>query len=148
MAPRGADRPDVPVLPAVVAARFRAERLLGRGGMGSVLLAHDLVWGTPVALKIGAVSNPAAAAGLRHEFRAFARLDHPNVARFYDLVGDQQYAAYSMEYVVGVNLGAHVRGGLPPGRRLDPLGSRAARRRGGPAPRGRAGAPRRGPGPP
>lgn len=118
---RGVPSP-VPELPSVLAGRFVAERLLGRGGMGSVVLARDRVWGTPVALKMASVGTPSASAALRQEFRAFARLDHPNVARFYDLVGDRSACAYSMEFVDGGNLARHVRGELLAGEPLDAAG--------------------------
>ncbi len=35
----------------VVAGRYRVERALGAGGMGSVLAAHDLSMNRPVAIK-------------------------------------------------------------------------------------------------
>ena len=112
----------LPELAPVLGERFVAERLLGRGGMGSVVLARDRVWGTPVALKVASVGTPAASAALRQEFRAFARLDHANVARFYDLVGDRAVCAYSMEFVDGPNLARHVRGELLAGEPLDAAG--------------------------
>jgi serine/threonine protein kinase/formylglycine-generating enzyme required for sulfatase activity len=58
---------------------FRLVRMLGRGGMGTVYLAHDSILDRPVALKI--VTGVSQDSRLRFltEARAIARLHHPNV---------------------------------------------------------------------
>jgi serine/threonine protein kinase/formylglycine-generating enzyme required for sulfatase activity len=62
---------------------FRLVRMLGRGGMGTVYLAHDSILDRPVALKI--VSGVSEDTRLRFliEARAIARLHHPNVVAIY-----------------------------------------------------------------
>ena len=59
--------------------RFRLLKVLGRGGMGTVYRAYDLVEDRAVALK---VPNDSAAA----EFETWSRLDHPSIVRAYELV--------------------------------------------------------------
>jgi eukaryotic-like serine/threonine-protein kinase len=69
-----------------LADRYRLERELGRGGMATVFLAHDLRHDRPVALK---VLLPALAATLGperflREIRLAARLQHPHILTVLD----------------------------------------------------------------
>jgi len=69
-----------------LADRYTLERELGRGGMATVYLAHDLRHDRPVALK---VLHPELAHVLGperfiREIRLAARLDHPNILPVYD----------------------------------------------------------------
>jgi serine/threonine protein kinase len=61
---------------------YRVERLIGRGGMGSVYLARDTRLGRQVALKL-LVSERAADDRFRERFlresRLAASLDHPSI---------------------------------------------------------------------
>ena len=73
-------------LRAALADRYRFERELGRGGMATVYLAHDLRHDRPVALK---VLHPERAATLgperfQREIRAAARLQHPHILSVHD----------------------------------------------------------------
>jgi serine/threonine-protein kinase len=73
-------------LRAALAGRYRFERELGRGGMATVYLFHDLRHDRPVALK---VLHPEQAAGLgperfRREIRVAARLQHPHILAVHD----------------------------------------------------------------
>ena len=73
-------------LTASLADRYRIERELGRGGMATVHLAHDLRHDRDVALK---VLNPDVAQSLGRErfvreIRLAARLNHPHVLPLYD----------------------------------------------------------------
>jgi serine/threonine protein kinase len=66
--------------------RYRILRLLGEGGMGSVLLAEDPVAGRRVALKVmkpDLASRPAARARFAREAHAAAKLHHDNVVPVY-----------------------------------------------------------------
>jgi len=67
-------------IPYILAGKFRFERRIGSGGMGIVYRARDLALGRPVAVKTLPRISPAAAAGLRHEARAAARVAHPSLA--------------------------------------------------------------------
>ena len=71
---------------AALADRYRVERALGRGGMATVYLAHDLRHDRPVALK---VLRPESAASLGpqrflQEIRIAARLQHPHILPVHD----------------------------------------------------------------
>src|SRR5690348_13159756 len=64
--------PDVDV----VGDRYEIQSVLGRGGMGTVYLAHDRTLGRDVALKVhGAGSGNER---LHREALAMAKLAHPN----------------------------------------------------------------------
>jgi len=70
----------------VVAERYRIIRELGRGGMATVYLAHDLKHGREVALKV-VRSELAAALGsgrFLREIEIAARLRHPHIVPLYD----------------------------------------------------------------
>ncbi len=87
--------------------RYRFERQVGRGGMATVYLAHDLTTGQDVALK---VLNPELARTVgedrfKREIRVASRLEHPNILRVLDSgeVGDLLW--FTMPYVQGEDLG-------------------------------------------
>jgi len=68
--------------------RFRLEKLLARGGMGSVWAARDERLDREVALKLLPhilVNEPSAARRFEREARAMARLQHPNVVGIFDV---------------------------------------------------------------
>jgi formylglycine-generating enzyme required for sulfatase activity/serine/threonine protein kinase len=84
--------------------RYRIVRLLGRGGMGAVYLAHDTRLDRRVALKIpyfGPADGPQAVQRFEREARAAANLDHPNLCPVYD-VGEIDGIHYlTMPYIEG-----------------------------------------------
>jgi serine/threonine-protein kinase len=100
-------------------ARYRIDRELGRGGMGIVYKATDLVLDRPVALKVlpdQLRDNPQALRNFIREAKAAAKLNHPNIVTVYD-AGEQDGRTYiAMEYVDGTTLKAIVkqRGPLAP----------------------------------
>jgi serine/threonine protein kinase/formylglycine-generating enzyme required for sulfatase activity len=79
----GGDRPGDAT--GDVIGEYRLLRLLGRGGMGEVYLAHDTVLDRPVAVKfLSAIQTEGGAWDqLLLEARAAARLQHPNVVTIY-----------------------------------------------------------------
>ena len=108
----------------MLAGRYRIVALLGRGGMGEVYRADDLVLEQPVALKFLPESlsdNSDALARFRGEVRIARQVSHPNVCRVYDLgeTGGQYFL--SMEYVDGENLDSLLRriGRLPTDKGLE-----------------------------
>ena len=86
---------------------YRIDRMLGRGGMGVVYLAHDTRLHRPVALKSlppHLFRDPRMHARLKQEARAAAALSHPSIATVYALedIDGQLYIA--SEYVEGRTL--------------------------------------------
>ncbi|MBL3670494.1 serine/threonine protein kinase [Streptomyces sp. M2CJ-2] len=90
----------------LLAARYRLEELLGRGGMGEVWRARDEVLGRPVAVKLllaGGI-DPSAAARFRQEAQTTARLSHPNIVAIYDFGQADDRLYLVMEIVQGHSL--------------------------------------------
>jgi serine/threonine-protein kinase len=92
-----------------LAGRYKIERLLGRGGMGAVYLAHDEVLGELVALKLisaaWASDEKALVDRFKREAAAARKVSSPNVVRIHDLGEARPGLLYlSMEYVPGKTL--------------------------------------------
>jgi len=71
----------------VIAGRFRVEKLLGRGGMGSVYAATQTALSRPVAVKILSAhfaSQPDARARFEREAKVAGALEHPGAVEIYD----------------------------------------------------------------
>ena len=95
-----------PRLTAALAGRYRIERELGRGGMATVYLAHDLKHDRSVALK---VLRPELAAVLGaerflREIAVTARLDHPHILTLIDSGEADGFLFYVVPYVRGESL--------------------------------------------
>jgi len=81
---------------------YRLVRLLGRGTMGEVYLAHDSLLDRPVAVKfMQSAGDPTARAQLFEEARAIARLQHPNVVAIYRVAEVAGHPYLVSEYVRG-----------------------------------------------
>jgi serine/threonine protein kinase len=87
--------------------RYTVERLLGRGGMAAVYLAHDRELDRTVAVKVldeRFAADEEVAGRFRREALTAARLGHPNVVAVYD-TGVEEGAEYIvMEHVEGEGL--------------------------------------------
>lgn len=102
----------------VIAGRYRIRRALGRGGMGSVYLAEDLVLGeSGVAIKVlqrGGPEDHTAVTRFLSEVRLTHKIQHENVVRTFDFGQDGDSIFYTMEYLAGESLQVAIRsGGLP-----------------------------------
>jgi len=112
-------------LPAQI-GRYRIERLLGRGAMGRVLLAHDPVLDRSVAIKllrddlnIPPEQHDALLHRMRQEARASARVSHPNIVALHDMGEDPELGlCLVFEYAEGLTLKERLHRG--------PLGPEAA----------------------
>lgn len=101
----------------VLIGRYRILGLLGRGGMGEVYKAFDVILNQTVALKFLAPAHisDAALVRFRNEVRTARQVSHPNVCRVYDLGMAEGLHFLSMEYIDGEDLASLLRriGRLP-----------------------------------
>ncbi|CAM2069891.1 Non-specific serine/threonine protein kinase [Sulfidibacter corallicola] len=83
---------------------YRIVRQVGRGGMSLVYLAERTdVADKKAALKILRITEPDIKRRFDQEQMILARLDHPNIARFYDLGTTPEGSPWlALEYVDGV----------------------------------------------
>jgi predicted Ser/Thr protein kinase len=95
--------------------RYELRKLLGKGGMGAVYLAHDTELDRPVALKVPsfAGSNATAMDRFVQEARAAATLAHPNLCPVYDAGTIDGIRYLTMAYVEGKSLATLLRNGRP-----------------------------------
>jgi len=102
-------RPDRATL-----GRYRLERELGRGSMGTVYLGHDPQIGRAVAIKTMALSREfeghelaEARARFFREAEMAGRLRHPDIVAIFDASEEAGLAFIAMEYVTGHDLLRH-----------------------------------------
>src|SRR5438034_1734462 len=87
--------------------RYTLIKILGKGGMGIVWLAHDEELERQVALKFLRdliMHDAAVLSDLKRETRRCLELTHKNIVRIYDFVHDERSGCISMEYVDGDTL--------------------------------------------
>ncbi|MEV6389268.1 serine/threonine-protein kinase [Nocardia xishanensis] len=100
-----------------VFAGYRIERVLGRGGMGTVYLAGHPRLPRLIALKLldrGLYADEEARRRFEREADVVARLDHPNIVSVLDRGADEGVLWISMQYVDGGDAAAFR------GRPMDP----------------------------
>jgi len=94
--------------PRMLAGRYRLEKRLGRGGMGTVYRAADTALERDVAVKMlreDLIANPEAAERFRRESRMSASVSHPNLVAIHDFGIESGRGAFLvMELLVGQNL--------------------------------------------
>jgi predicted ATPase/serine/threonine protein kinase len=95
--------------------RYPIQCELGRGGMGVVYRAHDLVLDRAVAIKVlprGLTPESRRLQRFLREAKFLAALSHPNIATIYSLEEDAEGARFLvMELVEGRSLKEHLRHG-------------------------------------
>lgn len=80
---------------------------IGRGGMGSVIKAHQVSLDRPVALKMilrGPFASDEDMVRLRTEAEAAARLNHPNIVHVYEVGEYEGQPYFSMKFIDGETL--------------------------------------------
>lgn len=96
----------------VVGDRYRLVREIGRGGMGVVWVAHSLVLGVDIALKLirASAASSALSSRMAREAHAAARLGHPALVRVFDFGWTRRGDPYLvMELVQGETLAAQLK---------------------------------------
>jgi len=92
----------------LLAGRFRMVRCLGRGGLGNVWLAKDLLLdGEPVACKVlreDLFFDRRAISDLKREVLLARRLRHPNIVAVHTFCETAAHRFIVMEFVAGDNL--------------------------------------------
>jgi serine/threonine protein kinase len=108
---------QVEALRLATAGHYDIRGELGRGGMATVYLAHDLALDRKVAIKVMA---PALAVGdgierFKREARTAASLSHPNIIPIYGVYDTDALLYFVMKYVEGRPLDGIIRelGALP-----------------------------------
>ena len=95
-------------LPRLLAQRYRLDRRLGRGGMGTVYEALDTALDRRVAVKVireDLLGSASAAERFRLEARVAASFSHPNVVTIHDFgVARETRAFLVMELLHGLSL--------------------------------------------
>lgn len=111
---------DAPSHPELLGrlGRYEVERVIGTGGMGIVLKAHDTELHRVVAIKVLAThlaSNASARRRFAREAQAAAAVLHPNVIPIYDVASDAKLPYIVMQCVSGQSLQSKVdeHGSLP-----------------------------------
>ncbi len=103
----------------VLAGKFRVERVLGVGGMGTVVAATHLQLEELVAIKIllpEVGKSPEAASRFEREARASVKIKSEHVVRVLDVAKLEDGTPYMvMEYLAGTDLNdlVHAQGALP-----------------------------------
>jgi len=95
----------------VVNDRYEIRQSLGKGVLGEVVLAYDLITQQLVALRILREESrtPGDDQALRLELLLARSLSHPNVCRLYDLAPSPCGPILVMEYITGQTLYTHIR---------------------------------------
>ena len=94
---------------------YRIIELLGKGGMGMVLLGESDLPKRKVAIKLMLSSqfDADALSRFRQEMEVLARLEHPGIGRLYEVgtlvIAGTEQPWYAMEYVSGLQLDEYVK---------------------------------------
>ena len=102
-------------VPGESIGKYAMVRVLGRGAMGVVYLAHDTVLERDVALKVmvaGIANDPELKQRFEREARAVAKMTHPSIVTVFDLGNHTDGSPYiAMELLKGQDLAHAMRQG-------------------------------------
>lgn len=118
--------PDSPPLPPQI-GKYRIIARLGGGGQAVVYRAAHPTLDTDVVLKLSRQPAPSDAGAFSAEGKILAALEHPNLARVYDLDFHEGRPFLVMEYVRGRTLDQVARQERPSPRQAAVLVAKAAR---------------------
>jgi hypothetical protein len=114
--------PTAARLGVVLDGKYRLDRFLSHGGMGSVYEATHVMLLRKVAVKLinpEIVTSPEIVRRFQREARAATTLNHPNITAVYDLGQTSDGTLYiAMEYVDGPTLKAALSRGPMPATRI------------------------------
>jgi hypothetical protein len=117
------DHPGIIPIGAVLAGRYRVERVIGQGGMGVVVKAMHLQLNQPVAMKFllpEVLGNQQVVQRFLREAQAAVRLKSEHVARVIDVGSLESGAPYMvLEYLEGADLSNFPRSQLSVGGVVD-----------------------------
>ena len=94
-------------LQRIIEGKYRIERLLGKGGMGQVFLAHDLTLEREVAIKVlppDVAQDEQVVRRFQQEAKTAAKLDHPNIIPIYRVESEGGLIYFVMKYISGTSL--------------------------------------------
>src|SRR5881628_2041250 len=94
-------------LQRIVEGKYRLQRLLGKGGMGAVFLAHDLTLEREVAIKVlppDVAQDDQVVRRFQQEAKTAAKLDHPNIIPIYRVESEGGLNYFVMKYIAGTSL--------------------------------------------
>ncbi len=94
---------------AIISGRYRIESFLGKGGMGAIYRATDLLLETPVALKFLLSSSDDHVEQLINEVRMARSITHPTICRVYDIGRMDSLHFFTMELIEGEDLASLLR---------------------------------------
>jgi serine/threonine protein kinase len=117
--PTTTEAPGIAGLPAELAGNphYQVFRELGKGGMGVVYLASNVLMDRLEVLKVvnrALLDQPASVERFLQEIRAAAKLNHDNVVKAYSALALGELLVFAMEFVEGEDLARLV-------KRLGPL---------------------------
>jgi eukaryotic-like serine/threonine-protein kinase len=108
-------RDKLPKSGDVVAGKYRIEKVIGRGGMGTVFAARHDELGQTVAIKMLHSAAPTASARFQREAQISAQLLSEHTARVFDLGTSDGVPFLVMEYLAGEDLASVIsRGSVSP----------------------------------
>src|SRR5213594_1908133 len=94
-------------LQRLVEGKYKIERMLGKGGMGAVFLAHDLTLEREVAIKLlppDIAQDDQVVRRFQQEAKTAAKLDHPNIIPIYRVESEAGLNYFVMKYISGTSL--------------------------------------------
>ena len=94
-------------LQRLVEGKYKVERMLGKGGMGAVFLAHDLTLEREVAIKVlppDISMDEHIVKRFQQEAKTAAKLDHPNIIPIYRVESEGGLNYFVMKYIAGTSL--------------------------------------------